>query len=285
MELTIEQAKKHPADFMYLWADEKRFLRYIKKEYASVIRVKKANQHKLLLLSAEKYGKTYEEYTTAIKEAFIETYDMKPAEALVILAQGGEVAGKNWAEGMFGIGALPTSFSNYEVNGQLVTVDATTGAIMLGAQDITDTTRDVYSTSGKKTIVYQRFSKDVNGVRFMSQYHKLQKTYAPQSWSDDNGAYSAKNGNAISASDGASIWGNVLESIQIFLNWILSLFGVSAPERETINTENTLPNQKADGFVQESGMVDATGLLLILAAGGALAATGGLNVGRKKGNK
>lgn len=281
MELTLQQATQHPADFMYLWASEE-FLNAINKKYASVIRTKKANQRKLLELSAEKYGLPYATYTQAIRDAFVEAYDHTPTEALVILAQGGQIAGKDWSEGVYGIGALPTSFSNYEINGQKVTVDATTGAIMLGAQDITDTTKDVYTKYGKNTIVYQRFSKDMNGVRFMSQYHKLQKKYAPQTWSDDQGAYSAKNGKAVTAKDGADIWGSILESLQVVVNWILSLFGVSVPEREMLSTENTLPNQTADGFVQESGMLDAAGLMLILAAGGALVATGGLKVGKAR---
>ena len=283
MELTIQQACKQSANFMYLWADEKDFLQYIKKEYADNIRLKKAHQHKLLLLSAEKYGNTYDEYTTKIRAAFIEQYGMTPAEALIVLAQGGEVAGKNWSESMYGVGALPTSFSGYEIDGQAVTVDATTGAIYLGATDITDTTKVVYSTSGKNTIVYQRFSKDMNGVVFKSQYHKVQKKYAPQSWSTDDGTFSAKDGTEIKAADGASVWGNVLESVQVFLDWILSLFGANIPAREQLTTKNTLPNQTADGFAQEAGMTDAAGLLLILAAGGALVATGGLK--KKKGNK
>ena len=283
MELTIKQACEQSANFMYLWADEQKFLQYIKKEYANNIRVKKANQRKLLLLSAEKYGNTYDEYTTKIRAAFIEQYGMTPADALVVLAQGGEVAGKNWEEGVYGIGALPTTFSGYEIDGQVVTVNAETGAIFLGADDITDPAKDVYSTSGKKTIVLQRFSKEVNGVVFMSQYYKLKKKYAPKSYSTKDGSFSAKNGAAITAADGASVWGNVLESIQVFLNWILSLFGANIPTKEQLTTENTLPNQKADGFAQEAGMTDAAGLLLILAAGGALVATGGLK--KKKGNK
>ena len=285
MELTIQQAQEQSANFMYIWADEQKFLQHINKTYASVIRTKKANQKKLLLLSAEKYGKTYEEYTNAIREAFIETYDHTPAEALIILAQGGEIAGKNWAEGVYGIGVLPTSFSNYEINGQLVTVDATTGHIFAGAEDITDDTKTVYSTIGKNTVAYQYFSKDMNGVVFMSQYYKLQKKYAPQTWSDDHGIYSAKNGKAVSASDGASIWGNITESLQVFLNWLLSLFGISTPERETISAANTLPSQTADGFTQEAGIADAAGLLLILAAGGMFVAGGGLNLGKKKARK
>lgn len=280
MELTIEQAKKQSANFMYIWADEKKFLPYIKKEYATKIRTKKANQHKLLSLSAEKYGKTYEEYTTAIREAFIDTYGMTPAEALVTLAQGGQVAGKNWADGVYGIGALPTSFSGFEIDGKQVTVDATTGAIYLGTEDITDASKDVYSTSGKNTIVLQRFSKDIDGFVFMSQYYKLQKKYAPKSWSDDHGSYSAKNGQAITAADGASIWGTILESLPQVLDWIMSLFGLNVPKTQQITAENTLPNQTDDGFVQESGMLDASALLLILAAGGALVATGGLKIGK-----
>lgn len=283
MELTIQEAQKQSANFMYIWADEQKFLRYIKPEFASVIRTKKANQRKLLELSAQKYGKTFDDYTTAIREAFIETWKHTPAEALIILAQGGEIAGKNWSEGVYGIGALPTTYSVQSINDQQVTVDTTTGHIFLGSEDITDESRTVFSTVGKQAIAYQYFSREVAGMVFMSQYHKLQKKYAAQSWSDDHGTYSAKTGKPITGADSASIWGNILESVQVFVNWLLSLFGVSAPERETINAENTLPNQTADGFVQEAGMVDAAGLLLMLAAGGALVATGGLKI--KKGNK
>lgn len=119
MELTITQAQKNAANFMYIWADKKEFLQKIDKKYANIIEGKKLNQIKLLKLSAQKYGKSYEEYTDAIREAFIATYDVTPAEALVILAQGGSIAGKNWSEGVYGIGAL---YVNVFTNNQAITV-------------------------------------------------------------------------------------------------------------------------------------------------------------------
>ena len=60
IELTIEQAKQKPETFLYVWADEERFLRYLTPKSANIIRGKKANQNKILLLSADKYGKTKE---------------------------------------------------------------------------------------------------------------------------------------------------------------------------------------------------------------------------------
>ncbi len=281
IELTIQEACKHSADFMYVWADEQKFLNFINPKYATVIRSKKANQNKLLTLSAQKYGKSLKDYTDAIRAQFIADYGMTPAEALVVLAQGGQVAGKYWEVGMFGVGALHTgTFAGVQVNGQSVTVNEKTGHIFAGAEDITDTSIIVYATIGKKTVAYQLFSKTVdNGKVFMSQYNKTLKKYYAQTWSDAEGAqYNARTGSQSSTSDSADIWGNILLSLETFVNWLISLFGGST-ERETINAGNTLPNQKADGFVSQAGLGEMGGILLALAAGGALLAGG---VGKKK---
>ena len=274
MELTIKEACKQSANFMYIWADEQKFLKYIKPEFASVIRVKKANQRKLLELSADKYGKTLDDYTSAIREAFIEEWKHTPAEALIILAQGGQIAGKNWQEGVYGVGALNTQFSGNEYNGQPITVNTETGHIFCGTEDITDESKTVYNTVNKKTIPYQLFSRDLMGNIYMSQYNKLQKKYGAQSWSDDHGTYSAKTGSEITASDSADIWGTISLSIQKFLDWLLSLFGITTGNKEMITAENTLPSQTADGFVQEAGMSEAGMIVLALAAGGLLLSGG-----------
>ena len=284
MELTIQQACERSASFMYLWADEDKFLKYIKNEYAAIIRGKKANQKKLILLSAQKYinpdavwgGEETTQYTSAIREAFVEQYDHTPAEALIILAQGGSIAGKNWSEGVFGIGALPTSFGN-NAN---INVDTKTGHIYNGGTDITDTSKTVYSTVRGQVFPIE-YVAELDGVTYISEYHKTKRKYYANTYSTADGTFNAKTGNVVSASDGADIWGNILESLQTFLSWLMSLFGINFSQRETISAENTLPSQKADGFTQEAGIADAAGLLLILAAGGALIATGGIKVGKK----
>lgn len=278
MELTIQQAQKHSADFMYIWADENKFLRYIDKKYANIIRVKKANQKKLLMLSAEKYNSTYDAYTSAVRAAFIEEWGHTPAEALVILAQGGEIAGKNWREGVYGIGSLSNEFSGATINDQKVTVDEKTGHIFAGGKDITDTSRTVYQNVKSQVVAYQLFSKE-DVITFMSQYNKSLKKYYAQSYVDADGVKHSANGTVLSGGDSGSIWETIILSIQTFINWIISLFGGNS-DAELINADNTLPNQQTDGFVFQSGMTEASGILIALAAGGVLMGSG--IIGKKK---
>lgn len=275
-ELTISQACEHPADFMYIWASDDKFLRYIPQKYANIIKGKRANQRKILALSAEKYGAQQTAYEGAIYNAFIEAYDHTPAEALVILAQGGSIAGKNWSEGVFGIGAVQ-SFSN----NPNILVDAKTGHIYNGGTDITDTSKTVYSTV-KGSVFPIQYVAQLDGVTYMSEYNKTLKKYYASTWSNADGTFSAKSGSAVKSSQSADIWGAIVASLDKFINWLLQLFTGSSVE--TISAENTLPSQTADGFASAesgSGIAEASGILLALAAGGALIASGGIKLGKK----
>lgn len=296
IELTLEQARKQSASFMYVFADDK-YLSYIKPEYATIIRGKRANQKKLLLLSAQEFinknatlnGSEYNQYVDAVKSGFVADYGMTPTEALVKLAMGEQVAGKYWDTGVFGVGATrnTNTFAGMQINDTPVTVDPVSGHIFVGINDITDETKTVYATIGKKTVAYQFFSKDQGfGTIFVSQYNKILKKYYAQTYTDDEGKmHSAVSGNITDASDGADIWGNIelsLPTFQKFIEWILSLFGINTAqdaETERINTGNTLPNQKTDGYATQAGLGEMGGILLALAAGGALLAGG---VGNKK---
>ena len=285
IELTIQEACKQPANFLYIWADEQAFLQYINPKYAAIIRGKKANQRKLLLLSAQKYRKTLDDYTSAIRQAFINTYDITPADALIALARGETVAGKNWAKGTFGVGALHVSeFAGATVNGQKVTVDKSTGHIYAGAEDITDKDYVVYAEVGKKTVAYQLYSRTVEGKTFGSLYNSTLKKYYANTYSDETGTiYNARTGSPQSATDSASMWGDVLLSLETFLNWLLSLFGLGGDTSNTerISSENTLPSQKTDGFVQESGFGEA-GMIALLAVGAGTLLAGGFGGSNKK---
>ena len=279
MELTIQQAQKHPADFMYIWADEENFLKYIEKQYADIIRIKKANQKKLLVRSAEKYKITYDEYTSAIRSAFMQKYKHTPAEALVILAQGGEIAGKNWREGVYGIGSLSNEFSGATINDQKVTVNETNGHIYVGSRDITDTSKTVYQNVNKKVVAYQLFSNE-DTITFMSQYNKTLKKYYAQSYVDADGVKHSANGTVMSG-DSGTLWEDIVLWVQTVINWIISVFGGDS-EKELINADNTLPNQQTDGFVFRSGMTEASGILIALAAGGVLMGSGIIGKKRRK---
>ena len=276
VELTINEACKYPQNFMYIWADEQKFLQYIPKEFADKIRVKKANERKLLMLSAEKYNTTLNAYTEAIRNAFIDAYNVTPAEALVILAQGGQIAGKNWSEGVFGIGSLYTNTFNGHAE---VTVRPEDGHIIKGGQDMTDTSKTVYSTIKKQAVAYNLFAT-IDSITYCSQYNKTTKKYYAYTYSNAEGTYNARTGNTVNASDTSDIWGSILSSLEKFLTWLINLFAGSSAT-STLSAENTLPSQSADGFVQESGMGDALKIALLLAAGGAVLMGGGLKPKKK----
>ena len=266
MELRINEACKHPANFMYVWASDE-FLKKIDSKYRSIIRLKRMNQTKVLRLSAEKYGKTLNDYTEAIRAAFIDAYGMTPAKALYVLADGGTVAGKNWDEGVYGIGAVLTFAGAPTVNGSEVTVDSETGHIFAGGVDITDMQDGlVYAQKGGKTVLYQLWSKpQEDNVVFMSQY-SLGK-YRAQQWTKGDAKFSAKTGKEQTAADSADLWGSIISSIQVFIEWIISLFA-GTNTREQLTPANTLPSQYGDGFVQEAGFGTAGMIALACVAGG-----------------
>lgn len=275
-ELTIEQARANAADFMYIFAT-KQFLDAIPTEYANIIRTKAANENYLLRLSAEKYGSTYEAYKEAVRQGFVETYDVNsPIEGLIILAQGGNLAGRNWSEGVYGVGTV--SVVRKFKSG--VTVDKTTGAMSENGA-VLPTTNTVYADVKGKTVAYQIFAQASDGYTYMSQYSKLDGTYYAKAYTDAEGKKHDAYGTTIGGADAGTVWQSIIQSFEQFVEWLLSLFGVNPDNM--LNKENTLPDQKTDGFVykdSQAGLSEASAILLLLAAGGTLLA-GGIG-GRKK---
>ena len=280
IELSIEQACKHPFNFIYIWADEKAFLSRIEPKYAAVIRTKKANENKVIALSAEKYGTTESAYTDAIREAFISDFGMTPAQALVKLAQGETVNGINWAEGVYGIGSISKSFKGTDIE-----VDPKNGYMKKDGKylPVYDT---VYGEVGGKTVALQQFYYDeATGKTYMAQYNKTLKKYYAQSYSTADGKMYNASGKEITNKDAGTVWETAelsFDWLQRIIDWILSLFGGTSSNSKTLNADNTLPNQSADGFVQESGFGEAEVILLGLVAGGAVLAGGMGKKGKKK---
>lgn len=283
LELTLDEARKQSSIFIYIFASDK-YLSYIEKKYATVIKGKRANQRKLLTLSAQAYlnsdamygGKEYKQYVDAVRSGFVETYGMEPEDALVKLALGEEVAGKNWAEGVYGTKGIGKSATFYGTN---VTVDPSTGHIFQDGKDYTDESKTVYKEIKKQAIPYQLFA-NIGETTYMSQYNKTYKKYYAQSYSNANGSFNASNGKVQSSTDAGTLWENVQLKTWDFLSFvkeIFAFFGINLDfgssgggNKETINTENTLANQQADGYVQTAGMDYLTGALLAAVAAGTL---------------
>lgn len=283
--LTVDEARKNPSMFMYVFATDE-YLSAISSKYAKIIRGKRANQEKLLKVSADEYlgdWQKWTQYKDAIKQGFHNIYGMTPLEALVRLALGEEVAGRNWNEGVYGVGALyPDTFANVTINGQAVTVDKTTGHIYAGTTDITDTQDGLmYAKVGKNTMLFRIFSKQIEGYVFEAEYYKAGNKYYAKTYSTENGTFNARNGSEVSATEAGSVWENIKLGTFDFLEWLkslLSIFGINitstSNSTQTLNAKNTLPNQTADGYVQESGMSEAAAIALMAVAGGTLLAGG-----------
>ena len=279
MELTLDQARQNSASFLYIFASDT-YLGYLEKKYATIIKGKRANQIKLLSLSAEKYLGSldrYQEYKDAVREGFMETYGMEPADALVKLALGETVAGKNYEEGVYGIGSLPDTYAGHTD----VTVDPTSGHIFKDGKDYTDESLTICDKVKGQVIPTQLFA-NIDEVTYASKYNKTRKKYYAHSYSNANGKYSATTGKEIVSTDAGSVFENIQLGFWDFLSWVksvLAFFGINIATdggKDTINTNNTLPNQKKDGYVTESGIGEAGAIALMLLAGGTLLASGGL---------
>ena len=284
-ELTIEEAKKSPASFMYVWASDK-FLAAIPRRHARVIFMKRAHQKKILMLSADKYlgdQNKVNEYYSAIETAFYNTYGMSPYQALITLAQGGTVAGKNWEKGIYGIGEVKVN----TFYGSNLTVDKNTGDILSGGTVVSDNKKTVYANLSKKNVgAYQKFYTDGNGKTYMSQYDKKTKSYYAYSVSNSDGSiYSAADGKSMTQADSADLWGNIQMLLQKVMDWFLELFAKDEKTKEPMTVENTVPNQTGDGFSYVPGeepLLGSASALLLLAAGAGLILSGGVLGGKKK---
>ena len=295
IEMTLDEVRQQAANYMYVFATED-YLKYLPKKYAAIIRAKKYNQKKVLALSAEKYygdpsteGQAFENYVEAVRSGFLENYGMLPGEALVRLAKGETVAGKNYEAGIFGIGATKSdTFTGVAIDDKEVKVDPETGQIVIDGR-LYPTTQTIYDTKkGDDLGRYQQVYMDDYEYTFVSQYNKSDRKWYACTWSSGmtGKIYNASNGKETSASKMSSVWESLALAFDGWDDWLKSvieqLLGVNtkAANGEPLSAKNTLPNQKTDGFVtKDGGLMEAGGIILLLAAGGALLAGG---LGKKK---
>lgn len=237
LELTIKQAIQKPEAFIYIWADEAKFLRYIDAKHAKIIRGKKANQNKLLELSAEKYGTTKQAYTDAIRQALIDAYGLTPAQILVKLANGDTVAGKNWSEGVYGVGKVSNTFS-----GSSVSVDPASGKILNNGVEVEGQTA-IFNKKGVSC-----YSAVVDGKTYTSNYRAASKQFVASQVVDSEGNVVNASGISITSADSADFWEMIIAACEKVINWLISLFGGDKSNTELISVGNTAANQRQDGF-------------------------------------
>ena len=246
-KLSIDEVKQKPEGFLYVFASDD-FCRAIGTNAGRIIVGKRANQRKILLQSAENAGVDVKVYTDAIRDGFVDIYGITPAEALVKLAQGQEVAGKNWAEGVYGVGAL---YNTQFTQTPTITVDTQTGKIMNNGVEAAGQTA-IIGNGYPNNVQGYSYTDETTGATYSTRYRKVKKAYYAHIYADKDGNKFLSSGVQTSSADG-SLWENAYTLIDKLLNWILSLFGIQT-NVDVISEKNTLPSQ-SDGFVtQEAGV-------------------------------
>lgn len=278
---TLADIKKCPIDFLYLWAGDE-FISQLGNK-ASIIAEKKYNQYQTLwriMVDVADQGSEsanlneFKRWTNEIASAIYDIYNRTPAEILIDLASGKTVAGKNFNNGVFGIGeAASTSFvqnSNYQVNPE-------TGQIIAGSGGDLRTElhqTPIYGESGDVT----GYSYTAGNTQYQSHYQNGQ--YVALSYSDVNGVQKANGGSYDSTE--ASFWQNAenyVPMINSIVEWVLRLISQLLPGQRTVLTsENTVPKQ-SEWVYEES---NASGALLAMVAAGALIFGTSDNKKRKK---
>lgn len=266
--MSFNDMLQHPSSMLYIFADDA-FLAKLDSKTASIIRKKRANQYQLLAAESGGYGNR-QTAAAQISAAFEEMYGMKPGKALVVLAQGGEVAGKNWAAGVYGVGAIKRpDFSQNSA----VTVNSKTGEISVNGTVVQAKT--IYGgTTGKKIQSY--IYTDANGNTYTSQ--KMGTKYYAGTYTTSDGKMENANGQTVTEADSNSLWTSCGSIIETVVNWLMSLFG-GTDEEELITADNTLASQ-GDGFVETTSA--STPLIIAAAAVGTYLYT---QKGKKKSKK
>lgn len=250
--LSISDVQNHPEDFLYIFANDT-LINSLGRKAALIIRQKKANQTKIIMLCAQNAGVDVNEYYNALRQGFIDIYGLKPAEILVKLAEGETVAGKNWSEGVYGIGAISDTFSQQTADGYTVKVNPETGAFIVNGQE------SAFGAIARKGCPdgYGGFSYvDRDGNTYFSSYSKIKKQYYAATYTNKDGQKYNAGGSAVPSASSSDLWETILGFLDKLTNWILSLFAKDANTNSNpMTTANTAPSQFVDGFAtQEAGL-------------------------------
>lgn len=240
---TLTSILQCPIDFLYLWASDE-FIAQLGSK-ARIIREKRYNQYQTLWKTMEDNVKTssraeqlevYQSWLNQISQAMQDVYGMTPATILQKLAMGENVVGKNWKQGIYGIGDLQTTFAQNSA----VTVDSASGKILVSGVEA-DGQMPIIGDGGNIT-GYSYYDRAANrqyqsGVNAGGQFGAV-------CYSSPDGVESATGGN-FDPSQG-SFWqnaNNYMPLINKIIDWIMSIFNLLPGNRVVLTQENTVPDQ------------------------------------------
>lgn len=254
----LNQFLKNPADFIYLFATDS-FVSKLSGVYHTTVYRKMRLQYKYINVLAIDAGGTFEEWREKFRQAIVEQYGKDPYEILVLLASGKDVAGKNWKEGVYGVGVV--RYDGFK--GTNITVDASTGDLLQGGTVIPGQT-NVYTSSGKlvgrtATVDGVQYQSDLSGGKFYAG------TYGTS-----EGAFNA-DGSSFSPANAQSIFQNMFSFMEFFerlLSWIFSI-SQQIKDNFKLMTASTVAARQSDWIKTTKSSADS--LLYFIAGAGIIA--------------
>ena len=254
----LNQFLETPADFIYLFATNS-FISKLSGVYQTTVYRKMRLQYKYINVLALDAGGTFESWREKFREAIVEQYGRDPYEILTLLASGKDVAGKNWKEGVYGIGA--NKYDGFK--GTNITVDSSTGDLLQGGTVIPGQT-NVYTSSGKlvgKTAT-------VDGVQYQSDLSG-DKFYAG-TYGTGEGAFNA-DGTKFNPANAQSIFQNIFSFMEFFDKLITWIFSISdtIKDKFKLMTAKTVAASQDDWIKTSKSSADS--LLFFIAGAGIIA--------------
>jgi len=264
MALTSSQQEKlkgAATNLIYAWISEVN-LKYCGTAKAiAIITKKRAYQLEFMRNIANQAGGNYDEVRNYVEQCIIDIYGMKPSEVVYRLAQGQTVRGKNWSEGVFGIGANPKltfpDSSGYKVSSDTGEIMDASGKV-IGSADSA-----MYDDNG--TLYGYCVPKD--GAWYASRYNANTNLYeAYEQTSKDGVITQVSTGQTYTdpgiAATENTIWENaglLAPFLNQLLKAILALFNI-----KTVTTDDIRISQVKDEWVApEQGKTSTASLPLL----------------------
>lgn len=238
---TLQSILECPTDFLYLWASDG-FIAQLGNK-AKIIKQKKYHQYQSLWKTMventssnnqAELQEVYKSWTDKIASAIKDIYGMSPATILEKLAMGENVLGKNWSKGIYGIGEVPTSFSQ----DQTVSVDAISGKILKNGV-VVENQIAIYGADG----IVAGYSVLIGDSQYQSALSN--GAYGAACYSNSNGTIQDANGQLLDQSK-VGFWqnaNNYMPIINKVLEWVSSIVNSFFPNRTVLTPENTVPVQ------------------------------------------
>ncbi len=269
----ITNIKNASTDLIYAYLSESAITKYFPTKYAKIVSAKRTKQIQFMNQTARAGNVELSEVSDIAWNAIIETYGFTPHEVLEKLMKGETVRGKNWKEGVFGVGATETnSFS-----GTNITVgkdEKGNPHFFKGGNIVYDSNMDViFGTVGTETDVVSIMQK-IDGTLYSADL--INGNWVSADFQKGGKMYKASDGLEVeigtAIKDSSNVWKNgtaVVSIVNVILAWILDLFNI-----KTVTGDDIKISQTRDGFVTNTSTSNAGGgiisWLLLLGGGFAL---------------